>query len=37
VLLQEGAGVMLTNRIGKQVSNLTPFYLSRSHFLSIFL
>ncbi len=34
VLLQEGAGVMPTNRFGKQVSNLAPFSFFRSHFLS---
>jgi hypothetical protein len=33
-LLQEGTSVMLTNRAGKQVSNLVPFFLSRSHFHS---
>jgi len=33
-LLQERAGVMPTNRAGKQVSNLAPFSLSGSHFLS---
>jgi len=34
VLLQEGAGVMPTNRFGKQVSNLASFSFFRSHFLS---
>jgi len=33
-LLQERAGVMPTNRAGKQVLNLAPFSLFRSHFLS---
>jgi len=32
-LLQEGVGVMPTNRVEKQVLNLTPFSLSCSHFL----
>ncbi len=34
VLLQEGVGVMPTNRAAKQVSNLSPFSLSCSLFLS---